>query len=50
LWGRLTDEQRKRLLETLLAAAYFDGSRLVKIVANAPFGRLLGLSASNGVE
>jgi DNA invertase Pin-like site-specific DNA recombinase len=43
LWGRLTAEQRKRLLETMLAAAYFDGPRLVKIVANAPFDKLLAL-------
>lgn len=46
LWQRLTPAQRKGLLHIMLAGAYFDGQRLVRVVANEPFGTLLNLPAA----
>ena len=43
------DPQRKGLLHIMFAGAYFDGSQLVKVVANAPFDRLLELPDRDGV-
>jgi len=43
LWQRLTLAQRKGLLHIMLAGAYFDGQRLVKVIANSPFDVLLDL-------
>ncbi len=42
LWEQMTPEEHKGLLQTMLAGAYFDGPRLIKLVANAPFDRWLG--------
>lgn len=44
LWEQMTPEEHKGLLQTMLAGAYFDGPRLVRLVANAPFDSWLGES------
>jgi len=49
LWQRLTPAQRKGLLHIMFAGAYFDGTQLVKVVANAPFDKLLKLPDRDGV-
>jgi hypothetical protein len=43
LWKQFSPEQHKGLLQVMFAGAYFEGKRLIKVTANAPFDELLNL-------